>query len=90
MLFVMIGHDGPEGQKKRKLYRERHIQRLEKLDAENKLILAGPFGDKSGSLIVFEADSLEAAKTYAAEDPYVKEAVFESHAVRPFKQVFPK
>lgn len=90
MLFAMIGSDGPEGQEKRTLYREAHLNRLEKLNAEKKLILAGPFGDKSGSLIIFEADSLETAEAYAAEDPYVKEAVFESHEVRPFKQIFPK
>ncbi len=90
MQFAIIGRDGPEGQVKRKLCREEHLKGIEKLDAEGKLILAGPFGDQSGSLIVFEADSLEAAKAIAAEDPYVKEGVFESYEVRPFKRVFPK
>ena len=90
MLFAIIGKDGPEGQEKRKLYRDGHIERLEKLEREGKVILAGPFGDQSGSLIVFEADSLEEAKAFAAGDPYVKKGVFESHEVRPFKQVFPR
>ena len=90
MLFAIIGRDGPEGQAKRKLCREEHLKRIEKLDAEKKLVLAGPFGDQSGSLIVFETDSLEAAAAFAAEDPYVKEGVFESYEVRPFKRVFPK
>ncbi|MFQ5596657.1 MAG: YciI family protein [Nitrospiria bacterium] len=90
MRFVMIGRDGPEGQEKRKRCREGHIQRLKTLDKEHKLILAGPFADKSGSLIVFEAESFEAAKAFAAEDPYVRESVFESYEVRPFKQVFPE
>jgi uncharacterized protein YciI len=90
MLFAIIGRDGPEGREKRKLYRDEHIARLEKLEREGKLILAGPFGDKSGSLIVFEADSLEEAKAFASGDPYVAKGVFESHEVRPFKQVFPR
>ena len=90
MLFVIIGRDGPEGQEKRKLYRDEHIERLEKLEGEGKIILAGPFGDQSGSLIVFEADSLEEAEAFAGGDPYVTKGVFESHEVRPFKQVFPR
>lgn len=90
MLFVIIGRDGPEGQEKRKLYRDKHIERLEKLEGEGKIILAGPFGDQSGSLIVFEADSLEEAEAFASGDPYVTKGVFESHEVRPFKQVFPR
>jgi hypothetical protein len=90
MLFAIIGRDGPEGREKRKLYRDGHIERLEKLEREGKVILAGPFADQSGSLIVFEADSLEEAKAFAAGDPYVTKGVFESHEVRPFKQVFPR
>ncbi len=90
MLFAIIGRDGPEGQEKRKLYRDEHIDRLEKLAREGKVILAGPFGDQSGSLIVFEADSLQEAKAFASGDPYVTKGVFESHEVRPFKQVFPR
>ncbi len=90
MLFAIIGRDGPEGQEKRKLYRDGHIERLEKLEGEGKVILAGPFGDQSGSLIVIEADSLEEAEAFAGGDPYVTKGVFESHEVRPFKQVFPR
>ena len=90
MIFVMIGRDGPQGQERRRQYREAHLQRLQKLEREGKLLLAGPFSDKSGSLVIFEADSLEAAKTFAARDPYVRESVFQSHEVRPFKQVFPE
>ncbi|MFQ5585553.1 MAG: YciI family protein [Thermodesulfobacteriota bacterium] len=90
MLFAMIWRDGPEGKEKRRLYREGHIERLEKLEREGRLVLAGPFADGSGSLIVFEADSAEDATAFAAGDPYVREGVFESHEVRPFKQVFPK
>lgn len=90
MLFAIIGRDGPEGREKRKLYRDEHIDRLEKLAGKGKVILAGPFGDQSGSLIVFEADSLQEAKAFASGDPYVTKGVFESYEVRSFKQVFPR
>ncbi len=90
MLFAIIGRDGPAGQEKRKLFREEHLEGIEALEREGRIVLAGPFADKSGSLIVFEAESQEAAKAIAAGDPYVREGVFESYEVRPFKQVFPK
>lgn len=89
MIFVLIGTDGPEGQAKRKIHREAHLKRLEELSSQGNLILAGPFEDKTGSLVVFKADSLEAAKAWAAQDPYALHGVFEKHEVRPFIQVFP-
>lgn len=90
MKFVMIGLDGPDGAELRKHLRPSHLERLEKLAAEKKLILAGPFGDKSGSLIVFEAGSLEEAIVWAEADPYVSGGVFSRYEIKPFIQIFPK
>ncbi len=51
--------------------------------------LGGPFldsnGEMTGSLIIFEADNLEAAKAWHANDPYVKAGLFASSFVRPWK-----
>ncbi|MBI3804297.1 MAG: hypothetical protein HY282_11110 [Nitrospirae bacterium] len=90
MLFVMIGLDGPEGMALRKRLRPAHLERLEELSGLKKLILAGPFADKTGTLIVFEADSLDAAVSWVESDPYVAEGVFSRYEVKPFTQVFPK
>ncbi len=90
MKFVMIGLDGPEGSDLRKRLRPSHLERLEKLAVEKKLLLAGPFGDKSGSLIVFEAGSLEEAVAWGEADPYVSGGVFSRYEIKPFMQVFPK
>ncbi len=90
MRFVMIGHDGPRGAELRKQLRPSHLERLEKLDAEKRLILAGPFADKTGSLILFEAESLEEAISWAKADPYVSGGVFSQYEVKPFIQIFPK
>lgn len=89
MIFVMIGLDGPEGPERRKRLRPAHLARLEKLNTSRRLILAGPFADQTGSLIVFEADSFEEAAAWAASDPYVAEGVFSRYEVKPFTQVFP-
>lgn len=88
-LFVIIGRDGPEGAARRKLFRAEHLAYLEPLSSAGKVVVAGPFTDGSGSLIVFEADSLEAAIAQAKNDPYVTRCVFDSYDVKPFKQVFP-
>jgi uncharacterized protein len=90
MKFVLIGHDGPRGVELRKALRPAHLRRLEELDSQKKLILAGPFADRSGSLVVFEAESLEEALHWAEGDPYIREKVFSRYEVKPFTQVFPK
>jgi uncharacterized protein YciI len=89
MLFVIIGHDGPEGATVRPKVREAHLANLRTLKAE-KLKLAGPFTDGSGSLIIVDMDSEEEAIAFAKSDPYVTSGVFASVEVRPFRQVFPE
>jgi len=89
MLFVIIGHDGPEGAALRPKVREAHLANLRTLKAE-KLKLAGPFTDGSGSLIVVDMESEDEAIAFAHSDPYVTSGVFERVEVRPFRQVFPE
>ena len=90
MIFVIIGYDGPNGQARRKLHRKAHLDRMDPLNKAGKVIVAGPFTDGAGSLIVIEAGSLEEAKAFAAGDPYVTQGVFARHEVHPFTQVYPK
>ncbi len=90
MKFVILGFDGPDGQAKRKLHRPAHLARMDALDAQGRVILAGPLTDKTGSLIVIEAESLAEAQAFAKDDPYTIHGVFERVEVHPFEQVFPK
>lgn len=97
MLYAIIGKDREGSGEKRLVARPAHLKRLEALQEEGRLILAGPFpaidcndpGAFSGSLIVAEFDSIEAARTWADSDPYVVEGVFEQVEVKPFKKVLP-
>ena len=89
MKFAIIGKDNPEGHLKRSQYRALHLERLQNLDKQGKLILAGPFKDKAGSLIVLEAESLAEAIRFAHDDPYTKNGIFQQVEVHPFEQVFP-
>ena len=51
MKFVILGFDGPDGEAKRKIYRPAHLAKMEPLDAQGRVVLAGPLTDKTGSLI---------------------------------------
>lgn len=89
MLYVIIGFDGPNGKNKRPIYRPAHLERLNTLDTQGKLVLAGPLTDGTGSLIVMEASSLTEAEQFAQEDPYVTNGIFEKVSIHPFTQVLP-
>ncbi|QDX79830.1 hypothetical protein B9N43_00230 [Denitratisoma sp. DHT3] len=100
MLYAVIADDRPGSLEKRMAARPAHLARLDALQAEGRLLLAGPCpsidsptpgpAGFSGSLIVAEFDSLEAAQTWAAADPYVAAGVYAQVTVRPFNRVFPK
>ncbi len=99
MLYAIVGEDNPDSLTKRLSVRPAHLARLQALQNEGHLILAGPCpaidspdpgpAGFSGSLIVAEFASLEAAKTWADADPYVTAGVYRSVSVKPFKMVFP-
>jgi uncharacterized protein YciI len=100
MLYAIVGEDVPDSLEKRLSVRPAHLARVEKLQQEGRVALAGPFpaidspdpgpAGFSGSLIVAEFESLAAAQAWAAADPYVAAGVYAGVTVRPFKQVFPK
>jgi uncharacterized protein YciI len=87
---VIIGYDAPDAKEKRLQHRPAHLRHLEPLAQSGTVLLAGPFTDGSGSLIVVEAPSREAVWKLVAHDPYVTNGVFNRVEVKPFLQVFPK
>ncbi|MBK5000389.1 YciI family protein [Pseudomonas sp. S31] len=99
MLYAIIASDVANSLEKRLAARPAHIERLQQLKAEGRVVLAGPHpaidsndpGDAgfSGSLIVAEFDSLAAAQAWADADPYVAAGVYDKVIVKPFKQVLP-
>ena len=99
MLYAIFGNDVPDSLEKRTAARPAHLARLQALQNEGRLLLAGPFpavdsvdpgqAGFTGSLIVAEFATLEAAEAWAAADPYVACGVYAQVAVRPFKKVLP-
>jgi uncharacterized protein YciI len=90
-LYAFIGYDGPRGAELRKVHRPAHLEGIDELVAEDRIHHAGPLlGDSGapvGSLILFEAETLDEARRIAAGDPYVTEGIFERHEVRETKVV---
>ena len=90
MTYAIIGWDGPDGQSKRPHHRPAHLDYLERLQQQGRLICAGPFTDQAGSLVIIEADTMEQAESMANGDPYVTHGIFERVEIHPFKRVFPR
>ena len=89
MLFVIIGHDGPNGAALRPTVRPAHLENLQPLVDSGKVVVGGPFTDGSGSLIVADFENEAAAKAFAQSDPYVTQGVFERVEIKPFRKVVP-
>lgn len=99
MLYAIIGEDRSGSLDQRLAARPAHLARLQALQSEARLILAGPCpaidspdpgpAGFSGSLIVAEFASLSEAQAWADADPYVAAGVYEKVSVKPFKKVLP-
>ncbi len=99
MYYAIISEDVPGSLPRRASARPAHLERLETLRDEGRLLVAGPHpaidspdpGDAgfSGSLVVAEFDDLPAAKDWADADPYVVAGVYSRVIVKPFKLVLP-
>ncbi len=99
MYYVVIGTDISDSLDKRLAARPAHAARLQQLQNEGRLLLAGPLpaidsedpgaAGYIGSLIVAEFDSLDAARAWADADPYVKAGVYASVSVKPFRKTRP-
>lgn len=100
MLYAIWGEDVPDSGAKRAAARPAHLARIRELVEAGRIVLAGPLpaidspdpgpAGMSGSLIVGEFDSLDAARSWIEGDPYVTQGVFARVAVKPFKQIFPE
>jgi len=99
MLYAIIGEDVHNSLEKRLGARPAHLQRLQTLKDEGRLVLAGPHptidspdpgpAGFSGTLVVAEFPSIDAAQQWADADPYVAAGVFARVTVKPFRKVMP-
>ena len=100
MWYAIIGQDVPNSRDQRLAARPAHVARLQELQSQGRLLLAGPFpavdaidpgaAGFTGSLIVAEFPSLSIAQDWAKADPYVAAGVYAEVRVEPFKKTFPQ
>ena len=99
MWYAIISQDVENSLEKRLSVRPAHLERLQILKDQGRLLIAGPHpaidsedpGAEgfTGSLVVAEFESLTEAQTWADEDPYIEAGVYQSVMVKPFKKVLP-
>jgi uncharacterized protein YciI len=89
MLFAVVAIDKDNSLALRLATREAHFEYAKSTGA---IRLGGPFldakGEMAGSLIIFEAADIDAAKAWHANDPYVKAGLFARSEVRAWKATF--
>lgn len=99
MWYVFICEDRPDSLAARLEARPAHLARLEALKADGRLLIAGPTpaidaenpgpAGFTGSIVVAEFPSLEAAQAWGADDPYIAAGVYAQVIVKPFRRVLP-
>ena len=99
MWYAIMCEDVADSLQKRLSVRPAHVERLNALKREGRLLLAGPLpavdaedpgpAGFTGSLIVAEFKSLEEAKVWADGDPYIGAGVFKQVTVKPFRKTLP-
>lgn len=87
MPFALVAYDRPGNVARRMELRPDHLKHLDSLG--DQLLLAGPFldekGDMVGSIVVIDAESLEAARETFARDPFMLGNLFDSVTIKPWK-----
>ena len=99
MLYAIISEDIPNSLPLRQQARGAHIERLQALKEQGRLLVAGPHpaidsedpGEAgfTGSLVIAAFDSLNDAQQWADEDPYIAAGVYQKVVVKPYKKVLP-
>jgi len=91
MQFILIAHDKAGALPLRMATRPAHLTYLEQKVGPN-LLFAGPLldddGNPNGSVVVVEAEDMEAAQGYYNGDPYMAAGLFADIRITRFRHVF--
>jgi len=99
MLYIIIAYDYPDSLQNRSNARPAHVARLQTMQEQGRLVIAGPIpaidnddpgpAGYSGSALIVDFDTIEDARAWAESDPYVAAGVYARIDVHPFRQTFP-
>ncbi|MEZ9229917.1 YciI family protein [Vibrio amylolyticus] len=98
MWYVIFSTDVENSLDKRLSVRPQHLERLQTLQDEGRLLTAGPMpaidsdnpaeAGFTGSTVIAEFNSIQDAQAWADADPYIEAGVYSNVVVKPFKKVF--
>ena len=98
MWYAIFCKDVVDSLPLRKQVRPAHLERLEDLRDQGRLLTAGPHpaidaedpGENgfTGSLMIAEFDSIDDAEEWAKNDPYNLNGIFSEVVVKPFRKVY--
>lgn len=99
MWYVIYAEDRADSLSARLGARPDHLARLNQLQTEGRLLVAGPCpaidaadpgsAGFTGSVVIADFPSLTDAQNWANEDPYISAGVYQRVTVKPFKKVLP-
>lgn len=99
MYYAILSEDAPGTLEQRLAARPAHLERLRALQADGRLLVAGPHpaidaedpgpAGFTGSLVIAEFPSLEEARSWADADPYLEAGVYARVTVKPFRKALP-
>lgn len=99
MWYAIISEDVADSLERRKGARDAHLQRLQELAKDGRVLVAGPHpavdaddpgpAGFTGSLVIVDFPSIADAQAWADNDPYVEAGVYAKVTVKPFKKVLP-
>lgn len=99
MWYAIISEDVADSLERRKGARDAHLQRLQELAKDSRVLIAGPHpavdaddpgpAGFTGSLVIVDFPSIADAQAWADNDPYVEAGVYAKVTVKPFKKVLP-
>jgi uncharacterized protein YciI len=99
LFYAILAEDVDDSLERRLAARPAHLARLKALQEDGRLLIAGPHpaidsaepgaAGFTGSLVVARFQSLEDARRWADEDPYIEAGVYARVSVKPFLKVLP-
>lgn len=99
MYYMIYSQDNEGTLELRKQTRPKHIEHLQPLIDQGRLLAAGPLpavdsadapeAGFTGSLVIAEFADLESAQNWADADPYKAAGVYKGNVVKPYKIAFP-
>ncbi|MGK7389142.1 MAG: YciI-like protein [Candidatus Cyclobacteriaceae bacterium M2_1C_046] len=88
MYYILFYKTVEDYIERRAQYREEHLKLAQDALQNGSMVMAGALADPAdGAVLIFKGDSPDVAKSFALNDPYVKNGLISDWYVRPWTVV---